>query len=220
MIELEAEETGRGGALLDKAATALIGLVAVMAAVLAILQVGNSLAGTRAQVQAARLSADASARISASSLARDASLRAQQDAVVLGMAAVNRMLVATTAGDAGALAVGTAQQAASDRLRAAVVETAATTGGAPVDAYASGLVGATIDGIVAEVKEQNRQVDLAAAASSREQRAVLGLSLLTLAGVLAGIAAVIGRGRAAWLTLALGWGMAAAATVTAILTAT
>jgi len=218
MIEPESASRWRTEARFDRVATTLIGLIAVLAAVLAILQTGYGQESTRAAVQAGRLATDAAARISASSLARDSALRAQQDAIVLAMGGVGRMLAATKAGDADAYAVGAAQQAASDRLRAALTESAATTGGSPLDSYTAGLVTASIEAIKAEVAEQGRQVDLANDAGGRELRAVLGLSLLALAAVLAGIAAVLREGRAGWISLLVAWGVAVTAATVAILT--
>ena len=208
MIEPEVATRWRSQGAFDRTATLLIGTIAVLAALLAILQATNGLASTRAQAQAARLSADAAAKISASMLVQGATLGSQQGALVLGMEAVSTLMVATTSGDAGLYAVGTAKQAASGKLTAALTESAATSSAAPVDPYAAGLMSATIDQLNAEVAEQNRQVDIANEAGARAQRAVLGLSLLTLAGVLAGIAAVLGRGRAGWGMLVVAWGTA------------
>jgi hypothetical protein len=219
VIEPEVATRWRSQAAFDRTATLLIGTVAVMAALLAILQAGNGLASTRAQAQAARLSADAAAKISATSLAQDAGLRAQQDALVRGMESVSRLLVATRAGDNGLYAVGTAQQAASTKLTAVLAESITTSGATPVDRYTAGLMSPTNDQINAEVAEQNRQVDIADAAGGRAQRSVLGLSLLTLAGVLAGIAAVLGRGRPGWATLFVAWATTGVAIVVTVLAA-
>ena len=75
-----------------------------------------------------------------------------------------------------------------------------------MDPYTAGLMSASIADLNTEVAEQNRQVDVANETGARSQRAVLGLSLLTLAAVLAGISAVLGRGRAGWATLSVAWG--------------
>ena len=219
MIEPEVATRWRSQVAFDRTATALIGTIAVLAALLAILQAGNGLASTRAQAQAARLTADAAAKISASSLAQDAALRAQQDALVLGMEAVSRLIVSTQSGDDGLYAVGTAEQAASGKLSAAMTESIATSGVSPVDPYTGGLMAASTDQLNAEVAEQNRQVDLANATGARAQRAVLGLSLLTLAGVLTGIAAVLGRGRTGWATLFVAWATTGVTIVVTALTA-
>jgi hypothetical protein len=213
MIEPEAATRWRGQAAFDRTAAVLIGIVAVLAAMLAIQQTHAGLAGTHAQVQAGRLAADVSARVAASSITGSATLVAQQDALVIGMEAVSRQLQGTIAGDEAAVAVGAAEQAAADRINAAIAESAATAAGEPLDAYAADLVSSTNRDLVGLVDEQNRQVDVATANGGRELLAVLGLSLGTLAGVLAGIAAVVGRGRTGWLLLLTGWSVAAAAAV-------
>jgi hypothetical protein len=132
------------------------------------------------------------------------------------MEAVSRQLQGTIAGDDAAVTVGAAQKAAMDRLTAAIAETEATSGGPPVDAYAARLVAATLGELTVQVKEQGRQVDLAAAAGARELRSVLGLSFIALAGVLAGIAAVMGRRRAGWALLGVAWVVCGTAAVTAV----
>ena len=156
MIEPEVATRWRSQDTFDRTATLLIGTIAVLAALLAILQAVNGLESTRAQAQAARLSADVAARISGSSLAQDASLRAQQDALVMGMEGVSRQLVGMQAGDAVLSAMGTAEQAVAGTLTAALAESAATSGAAPVDPYTAGLMSATIADLNAEVAEQNR----------------------------------------------------------------
>jgi len=217
MIEPAVAASWRGQAAFDRTAAVLIGTIAVLAAILAIQQTHAGLAGTRAQVEAARMAADASARISAESLASSAALGAQQDALVIGLESVSRQLQGTIGGDDVAVAVGAARQAASERLATIIAATAATSGGEPLDPYTAGLVRSTSTATASLVAEQNRQVDLAAAEGERELRAVLGLSLGTLAGVLAGIAAVLGRSRAGWLLLLTGWAVAGAAAVTILL---
>jgi hypothetical protein len=216
MIEPEVATRWRSQVAFDRIAAVLIGVIAILAAVFAIQQAHEGLAGTRAQVEGARLAADAAARLGASSTATSAALRAQQDVLVVGITGVSRQLQGTTVGDATAVAVGTAQVAASERLSSAVAETIATTGGEPLDGYAVGLIHTTDEELIAQVDEQNRQVDLSIAAGASQTLAVLGLSLVALAGVLAGIAAVLGRGRAGWLMLAIAWVVAVAAAVPAV----
>ncbi len=202
----------------NTATTVLIGVVALAAAVLTILQSGYGLDSTRAQERAARLSADAAARLTASSLAEDAAFRGKQDVLVIGMLGVGREIAAQPLGDEAGLAVGAAEQAASTSLSSTVDSTMATSGKAPVDPYTAGLIAATTDSINAEVTGQNHQVDIANDTGSRSNRVVLGLSLLALGGVLAGIAAVLNVGRPGWITLGVAWGITAAALVVAVLT--
>ncbi len=205
MIEPEVASRRRSAAAFDRLAAVLIGLIAILAATFAVQQAHEGLAGTRAQVEGARLASDASARIGAGGTSSASALLAQQQALVIGMSGIGRRIAGAGAGDATEVAVGTALAAASGRLTAAVTDSIATTGGQPVDGYTAGLLDATDDEINAIVKEQNRQVDLSIAAGEHQLVAILGLSLVTFAGVLAGVAAVLGRGRAGWLLLALAW---------------
>ena len=71
----------------------------------------------------------------------------------------------------------------------------------------------------AEVAEQGRQVDIAAAAGSRGRLAVLGLSLSALAGVLVGLALVLREGRPGWTALLAACGIAGLAVVAGLSTA-
>jgi len=216
MIEVENAGRWTGGARYDKVATLLIGVVAVLAATFAIQQVHFGLAGQRAQVMAGRLSADAATKIATSSAVTGALIGAQQQALLVGMGGVSRQLAGTVSQDETFVAIGGAEVAASDDLRALLDATAATSGRAPLDAYTAGLVTAGNAGLALEVMEQNRQVDMAEDMGGREQLAVLGLSLVTLAGVLAGVAAVLRRGRAGWAMLAVGWSVVAVASVVAV----
>ena len=206
------------GRQFDILTTVLIGVVALLAAVLAVLQSDYGMASSRAAAQAARLEGDASAKIQASSLARDAGLRATQDALAMGMSGIGLSMAGLQGGDATAQSLGDAQTDGGKRLQSAVDESVATSGQSPVDPYTSGLIKAQEDAIAAEVKQQNDAVDEAADTGSRSNRAVLGLSLATLGGVLAGIAAVVRLGRPGWLTLGVAWVLVAATALVAVLT--
>ncbi len=202
----------------DVIAAVLIGLIAVLAAILAATQTAASHSATRADVEAARLAADLSTRVAVSGQALDSSLGAQQLALMLGLESASRQLEAIRSNDESAQAIGAAEDQAFGKLQEAIAATSATTGGAPVDAYTAGLLEATVADLQHELAEQNRQVDLANEASSREQRAVLGLSFLALAGVLTGLAAVLREGRSGWISLIAACAMAGGAGVVAVLT--
>jgi hypothetical protein len=202
----------------DVIAAVLIGLIAVLAAILAATQTAASHSATRADVEAARLAADLSARVAVSGQALDSSLGAQQLALMLGLESASRQLEAIRSNDESAQAIGAAEDQAFGKLQEAIAATSATTGGAPVDAYTAGLLKATVADLQHELAEQNHQVDLANEASSREQRAVLGLSFLALAGVLTGLAAVLREGRSGWISLIGACAMAGGAGVVAVLT--
>jgi hypothetical protein len=202
----------------DMIAAVLIGCIAVLAAILAYSQIDASLAATRADMKAARLAADLSARISVSSQALDSSLGAQQVALMMGMDAASRELAGVKNNDGGTLAVGAAEDQAFTKLQKSLAATSATSGSAPVDVYTRGLLNATTADLENELAEQNHQVDLSNEASSREQRSVLGLSFLALAGVLTGLAAVLREGRAGWISLVAACAMAGGSGALALLT--
>lgn len=206
----------RPGRPFDRVAAALIGTIAVLAALLSVVQATEGHIGGRAQLMGARLEADISARSAASELAGDFGGVATLQALRLGLSATSRQLEATRSGDAVALAVGQSDQTASDRLTAAVSDTAATSGGAPLDTYAAGLIKTTVPQLQSELAEQNRQIDVAAAAGSRSRLASLGLSFAALAGVLVGLALVLRESRAGWIALTVACGVAGASLLAGI----
>ena len=217
MIAPDAAADLHRGSRFDVAAALLIGVVAVMAALLAVVEVSTGQQAMRAQLEAARLTTDLSAGLQASSLV-DESLAAQlQWAGALSIEGASRALAGIERGDEGAQAIGAAEMDASTALSEALTATAATAGGPPLDAYTSRLVLATTDELTAEVNEQNRQVDLADDANTRNTRSVLGLSFLALAGVLTGLGVVLRESRAGWFTLLAATGMLTAAGTMAIL---
>lgn len=201
----------------DLVAAVLIGLIALLAAILSVVQMQASQTANRADLQAARLEADLSARISVSSGATDAGLSAQQIAIMLGLDAIARQEAGLQHNDPTSMALGAAEQSAYDKLSAVLAETSNTTGGKPVDAYTAGLLHASIKDMQTEVSEESHQVDLSDAARRHEQLAVLGLSFLALAGVLTGLAAVLREGRSGRISLSAACAMAAAAGLLAIL---
>jgi hypothetical protein len=208
----------------DLVTALLIGAIAVLAAILSVIQMDASHAGTRADVEAARLATDLSTRISVSQQAADSALTSQQTALMLGIQATAREISGHENNDSASTALGMAEESAYEKLRDILTATANTTGGSPVDSYTAGLLSYTAGllkadtrQLLAELAEQNRQVDLSNAAGEHEQRAVLGLSFLALSGVLTGLAAVFREGRSGRISLSSACAMAAAAVVLAIL---
>jgi hypothetical protein len=213
MITPDTAAKWRSGPRFDQMAAALIGAIAVLAAILAVIHTNYSLASTRAQLEGSRLAADIAARISTASLAGDLGTYGSDEAVLrLEMQGTDRAIAAGQAGEPGAAAIGEAEYQASKALRAALDETQKTIGGTPLDVYAADLVTTTNEHFQAEVTEQNHQVDVAKDAGSRDRTSILGLSFLALAGVLAGLAAVLREGRAGRIALLaasgiVGWAM-------------
>ena len=195
----------------------LIGAIAVLAAILAIVQVDTGQRAARAQQQSARLSGDLAARLQTSAISSDQILVGRQDALALAIQGAARQAAGLASGDKGAAAVGEAEKAAAGVLGSALDATSATSGGEPLDSYTAGMLKATVDDLWREVAEQNRQVDLANDASHRNSLAILGLSFLALAGVLVGLGAVLREGRAGWFSLAFAGAMLGAAAMMAVI---
>ena len=201
----------------DLLAALVIGVIALVAAALAVIQISSGQASERAQLQAARLSADLSARIEASTTTDSSAVTLQQTTLALAMQGTARQIAGLQLSDDGAVAVGQSERDASQELSTELSATSDSGGKAPLDSYTSGLMRATTDDLWKEVGEQNRQVDLANSASSREQKAILGLSFLALAGVLTGLGAVLRMGRAGWIALVFAAAMTCAAGGLAVL---
>jgi hypothetical protein len=201
----------------DRAAALLVGVLAVMAALLSFVQMSHSHASGRATVQAARLSQDIAARISASSQAVGFVSGAQLEALGLGIEGSTRWLAASSGFNREEMALGLADQAASDHLQEVIERMSATSGGPPVDAYTAGLVKSTIEEIQAELTQQQAQVAIASEEGRRGRLAVLGLSFAALSGVMVGLAAVLREGRPGWTVLLMGWAVASVGGIIAAL---
>jgi hypothetical protein len=201
----------------DFLAAFLIGTIAVLAALLAVVQIGSSQQSDRAQLEAARLTADLSARLQVGSMVQQTLGSQQQAAAALSVEGSSRALAGITRGDDGAAQIGSAEIAASSALSEALTATARTVSGPPLDSYTAGLIDATISELTAEVNEQNHQVDIADDAGSRNTRSILGLSFLALAGVLTGLGAVLRESRAGWFALCSAGGISVAAAAMAVL---
>jgi hypothetical protein len=205
------------GRTFDVAAALLIGTIAVLASLLAVIEVGTGQQSLRAQLEAARLTTDLSAGLQVSSLVQQSLAAQQQATAALSFEGGSRSLSALEQGDDIALQIGTAELDASTALSDALTATAQTVSGPPVDEYTSRLIEATIDELTAEVNEQNRQVDLADDADTRNTRSTLGLSFLALAGVLTSLGAVLRESRPGWFALAAAAGMSAASVAMVVL---
>lgn len=216
MIAADAADDLREGRRFDLLAALLLGSIAVLASILAVVQIGTSQQSARAQAEASRLTADLSARLQVSGMVQQVMVSQEQASVALSVEGANLALAGITSGDKAAEEIGTAQLAASSALGEALNATARTVSRPPLDAYAAGLIDATIAELVAEVNQQNSQVDLADDAGGRNARSILGLSFLALAGVLTGLGTVLREGRAAWFALWFAGAVMAAAAAMAI----
>jgi hypothetical protein len=207
------KETGDGDRF-DRLTALLIGLIAVMAALLVVVQTTQSLAEARANAQARRLASEITTRLIVGGTLGSYQGVNGQRALLLSMEGTNRLIVALGSGDAADGLIGEAQVAAGERLLSIAARMAAPPGpDTPLDPYAADVLGAGMGALQPILAEQNRQADLAEEASTRSTLSVMGLSVVALAGVLVGLAAVVGGGRAGRALLALAWvaGIGAAA---------
>jgi hypothetical protein len=214
MIDYEAVQKTARGKRFDLFIALLIGLVAVVAAALVVLQTTTGLTGTRANVQARMLASEITTRIIASGTLQTAQLGDIQLASVTSAEGIARGMAALTSGDVVQQAISEAMMSAGSRLQAVAAEMVAVPGrDTPLDEFAARSLATEISELKAMLVEQNRQVDLGIAASNQGNASILGLSLVALGGVLVGLAAVLGSGRAGRSLLVVAWGAALGATV-------
>lgn len=206
MIDLESATQTHAGTWFDRLVALLIGLVALLAATQAAVQVDVSGQEARALMTAARLISQIDARNASTSELLGLQLQSAQRAAHLGTIGGTRGMAAITAGDEFATAVADAELAAAQRI----IEIGLGLGrppaeSGPVDRYARELLAASMADIQALADEQAAQADRAEVAGNRGVMAVLGLSLAALSGVLAGLAGILGDSRAGRLTLLSGY---------------
>lgn len=199
------KETASGGRF-ERLTALLIGLIAIVASVLVVIQTTASLDEARGNAEARRLASEITTRLIASgSLQAYAGINGQR-ALLVSLEGNSRAIVAIGTGDAAQQAIGEAATVAGDRLATIALAMGATPDeDSPLDPYARTVLSGTTADVLVILERQNAAADAAALASERSSRAVMGLSLIALAGVMAGLAAVVGPGRAGRALLALGW---------------
>jgi len=220
VIDLEAiVETG-DGTRFDKVTALVIGAVAILAALLGAVQIDLSQKESRAAALAARYSVQIFQGINGNSARTSFELQAAQDALTVSIGALNRTLVVLEqGGDGGDVADARMKPdlAASERLQAIATEMGAVPGpGVQLDALARRVTSIELTELGDLALLQNAQVDLAEEYGARGGRAVLGLSLVALAGVLLGLGAVLGEGPAGRFALGAAVIAAGAAAVAAV----
>jgi hypothetical protein len=203
----------------DHVAALLVGTLAVVGAVLISLQMTHDHASSRAGSQGARLATDIATRIAVSSTVFGWEGEQQQQAIALGVAGLGRSMAGLSSGSTDDQVVGEADTAASQQLQDEITRMAATTTNPPLDAYAAGLVSASVADIQSVLEEQNRQVAIADEEGGRSRVAVLGITFTALGGVLAGLGVALKETRPGWAILALGWVVAGLAILCAMLAA-
>ena len=204
MIDLETIQSTDTGTRFHQAIAVLLGIIAVLAAALGALQLDRSQDEARATTMAARLTGDLAAGIPVQGSGPQLVYMATQAALTREAEGTTRQFFSMGVDEAAA-AEGAAEEAAGRRLRdiaAAMGATPDATTGLPP--YELRLMTADLDTLTREVAEQNRIVDVDIQTASEDSgMAVAGLSVLALAGVLVGLASVLGASRAGKVTLTM-----------------
>jgi hypothetical protein len=211
-MDLETIQSTDTGTRFHQTVAVLLGIIAVLAAVLGAVQLDRSQDEARATTHAARLTGDLAAGIPIQGIGFQLVFTATQTALAREAEGTTRQFLAAGVDDAAA-AEGAAEESAGRRLRDIASDMGATpdeTTGLPP--YELRLMTADLDALTRQVAEQNRVIDVdVQVASDDSGAAVAGLSVLALAGVLVGLASVVGASRAGRITLV----MAGIATATA-----
>lgn len=206
-MDIEVVHKARGLDRFEKALAVLVGLAAVVAALLGTLEVDSNKRQEQAQAVGARLTVQTFGTLAGSASPADAGLQASQVAILRGLQANARRIAAAplpaTSGFESALA--DADERAANGLSPVVdAITAPPDAASGVDPVTRTVVGATPDDATALLARQNRVLNTANRFGRRGSRAVFGLSILALAAVLFGLSAVLGRANRGSITLTLG----------------
>jgi len=213
------KETRRGRRF-DHLTALLIGIVAVLAASLAVIQQTQSLTQARAQAQSRRLASELTSRIIASGTLDDYGLVNSQRAVLVTIEGLARSQAALSGTDAAEGPIGQAVTNAGMRVQAMAEAMGVAPGrDGPLDPYATMVLRSTLDDMRLLLAVQRAVTDAGDVASSDGNESVMGLSLVALAGVFTGLAAVVGSGRTGRALLLLAWTCAAGASVLLVLSA-
>ena len=220
-LDLEAVTEVSGRTRFDRALAILVGVAAILAALLAAVEVDAGKQEERALQMASRLSVRVFEGTAGSSPRFSFQINSMQQATTLAINATAEKLVLIQDPDTDAVigARAEADRKAADRLLAIAESMGAAPGPrSGLDPTTLRLVGGTVIDLSTAADEQGRQVDLADRYGERGNRALFGLSLVALGAVLLGLAAVLGRGvpgravivaASVALVAAAAWGVAA-----------
>jgi hypothetical protein len=203
-VDIETAHRGSGRSRFERMLAILAGLAAVLAALLATLQVDASRWEEQAMVTATRLAVRVFEASAATGLLSMYQFQAEREATLLAIDASARDLLAAQAPAvaAGQRAMATAEARAAERLTVAGEAMSRAPGEAsPVDAHTRTILALTVDDMAGSVEELNDQLALAERYGTRGTRAVFALSLLAIGAVLLGLAGVMGETRTGRISL-------------------
>ncbi|MBI4260368.1 MAG: hypothetical protein HY658_07365 [Actinobacteria bacterium] len=222
-MDVEAVQASAGRTPYERVLAALVGAAALMAALLATLEMHAGKREERALVMASRLSTAIFEGTAASGVASTFQLSVLKQSIEPGLAGAARLEASLDDPELidVEFAIAMAQAAAQERIFAVAQAMGAPPGSdSGLDAHTVEVLNRPLETLSEVSEEQNRQVDLAERFGERSNRAVFALSLVAIAAVLLGVAGVIGRSPAgrvalvsagAVLVLSAGWGASALA---------
>jgi hypothetical protein len=190
------------------AVAVLVGLVALVAAIFGTIEADTDKQAERASVMSTRLATQVFEGTAVVSQVDSFGLNAQQDVIVTQLGVTAHTIAGLQAGDDTTVleAEDPIEATAADRLANVIAEmTDRKRLGAVPDKHTASVVSLDDAGLIALVNAQGRAVDLADQLGSRSTLLVYALSLVALAGVLAGLAGVLRRGPGAILALVAGF---------------
>ena len=203
-MDIEIVHRSAGRSRFERALAILAGLAAVLAALLATLQVDASRWEEQAMVTATRLAVRVFEASAATGLLSMYQFQTEREAALLAIDAAGRDLLAaqTPAVAAAQRAMATAEARAAERLMAAGEAMSRAPGeDSPVDAHTRIVLTQTLDDMAGSVEELSDQLALAERYGTRSNRAVFALSLLAIGAVLLGLAGVMGETRTGQISL-------------------
>jgi hypothetical protein len=197
----------------EKALAWLIGIAALTAAILLVVQVDGSAHGTRAGVRAGIVSSELTTAMTATAEVARFRLASSEWATLGGMAGISRQIAGLETSDTLEVARGEAEADAADRLVAIAEAMAAfPSADGPLDPYAKRMLTVTGDELRTLVGKRTALLEVDAPRAGRQSSlVVVALSLVALAAVLAGLASTLHDGRPGRATLVTGFVTAAVA---------
>jgi hypothetical protein len=204
-LDVEAVHEAGGETPFRRWLAVLVGAAALIAALLATLEMDAGKQEERALLMASRLSVRIFEGTAGGSPRFSFQVNSLQRAIQLALGATALQLAGLQHPDAaeGVDARAAPDLAASERLVSIVEEMARVPAEATgVDPVARDIAGKEPGDLASVVAEQNAQVDLADRFGERSNRAIFALSLLALGAVLVGLGGVLGDSRPGRVTLA------------------
>jgi hypothetical protein len=198
--------------------SALVGIAALAAALLAALESDSGRREEEAFVRSSRASVQIFAELAGSAPRTQFQANGIRRALGNEIDATARLLEATEASPEAsrvAVALSRAESAAAGLLGRAVEAMGRVPEDAPLDPATRRLLTANLSGIQEVLVYQNAQVDRADRYGTRQERAMFAIALVAIAAVLLGLAGLFGGGRsgtialvvaAVALVVAVGWG--------------